>query len=148
MLSLFSSVRLFGTLWTVFATHQALLSMGFLQARILKWVAVPSSSGIFPTQGSNSHLLCLLRWQVGSLPLVLPGKPRSSLQMSVISALMLLVSPNTSLPISRLLHLFISDRAMLNSPVTIVDSCIPPCCSVKDFYLMYFNAVLLGIYTL
>ena len=29
---------------------------------------------IFPTQGSNPHLLCLLHWQTGSLPLVLPGK--------------------------------------------------------------------------
>ena len=26
--------------------------------------------GIFPTQGSNPHLLCLFHWQVGSLPLV------------------------------------------------------------------------------
>ena len=26
--------------------------------------------GIFLTQGSNQHLLCLLHWQVGSLPLV------------------------------------------------------------------------------
>ena len=31
--------------------------------------------GIFPTQGSNLYLLCLLHWQVGSLPLVPPGKP-------------------------------------------------------------------------
>ena len=31
--------------------------------------------GIFPTQGSNPHLLCLLHLQVGSLPLELPGKP-------------------------------------------------------------------------
>ena len=31
--------------------------------------------GIFPTQGSNPHLLCLLHWQVGSLPLTPPGKP-------------------------------------------------------------------------
>ena len=31
--------------------------------------------GIFPTQGLNPHLLRLLHWQVGSLPLVLPGKP-------------------------------------------------------------------------
>ena len=31
--------------------------------------------GIFPTQGSNLHLLCLLHQQEGSLPLVLPGKP-------------------------------------------------------------------------
>ena len=29
---------------------------------------------IFPTQGSNLCLLCLLRWQAGSLPLAPPGK--------------------------------------------------------------------------
>ena len=33
--------------------------------------------GIFLTQGSNPHLLCLLHWQVGSLSLVPPGKPRN-----------------------------------------------------------------------
>ena len=31
--------------------------------------------GVFPTQGSNLHLLCHLHWQAGSLPLVPPGKP-------------------------------------------------------------------------
>ena len=31
--------------------------------------------GIFPTQGSNSRLLCLLHWQVNSLLLAPPGKP-------------------------------------------------------------------------
>ena len=31
--------------------------------------------GIFPTQGSNPCLLCLLHWQVGSLPLAPPWKP-------------------------------------------------------------------------
>ena len=30
--------------------------------------------GIFLTQGLNPRLLCLLRWQAGSLPLVPPGK--------------------------------------------------------------------------
>ena len=30
--------------------------------------------GIFPTQGSNPHLLCLLTWQVGSFPPAPPGK--------------------------------------------------------------------------
>ena len=35
---------------------------GILQARILEWVAVPSSRGIFLTQGWNQHLL----GQVGS----------------------------------------------------------------------------------
>ena len=32
--------------------------------------------GIFMTQGSNLPLLSVLHWQVGSLPLVPPGKPR------------------------------------------------------------------------
>ena len=31
-----------------------------LRARILEWVAMPSSRGILPTQGSNLRLLCLL----------------------------------------------------------------------------------------
>ena len=31
--------------------------------------------GILPTQGLNSHLLCLLHWQVGSLPRASLGKP-------------------------------------------------------------------------
>ena len=43
---------------------------GILQASILKWVAVSSSRGFFPTQGSNSGLL---HWQVASLPLSRPG---------------------------------------------------------------------------
>ena len=30
---------------------------GVLQTRILEWVAIPFSRGIFPTQGSNLHLL-------------------------------------------------------------------------------------------
>ena len=32
--------------------------------------------GIFPTQGSNLSLFCLLHWQVDSLPLAPPGKPK------------------------------------------------------------------------
>ena len=31
--------------------------------------------GIFPTQGSSPHLLCLLHWQAGFLPTAPPGKP-------------------------------------------------------------------------
>ena len=33
-----------------------LLSMGILQARILEWVVIFSSRGIFPTQGCNPGL--------------------------------------------------------------------------------------------
>ena len=39
---LLSRVRIFATPWTV--AHQAPLSLGILQGRILEWVAMPSSS--------------------------------------------------------------------------------------------------------
>ena len=38
---------------------------GILHARILEWVAISFSRGIFPTQGLNPHLL---HWQADSLP--------------------------------------------------------------------------------
>ena len=53
---------------------------GMLQARILEWIAMPSSKGIFPTQGLNLCLLRLLHWQAGSLPLAPPGKPSTCSQ--------------------------------------------------------------------
>ena len=34
--------------------------------------------GIFPTQGMNPRLLCLLHWLVNSLPLAPPGKPMAT----------------------------------------------------------------------
>ena len=40
--------------WTV--AHQTPLFMGIFQARIMGWVAMPSSREIFPTQGSNPGL--------------------------------------------------------------------------------------------
>ena len=43
MLTCFTHVQLFATQWTV--ALLALLSMGILQARILEWVAMPSSRG-------------------------------------------------------------------------------------------------------
>ena len=46
-----------------------------LQVRILEWVALLSSRGSSPTQGSNQRLLCLLHWQAGSSPLAPPEKP-------------------------------------------------------------------------
>ena len=41
---------------------------GILQVRILEWVPCPP-----PGDLPNLHLLCLLQWQVGSLPVVPPG---------------------------------------------------------------------------
>ena len=66
VLSCFSCVLLCATLWTV--ARQAPLSMGILQARILEWVAMPYSRGSsWPRD--QTHVLCRLHWQAGSLPL-------------------------------------------------------------------------------
>ena len=68
--SVLSYVQLFVTPWT--AAHQASLNFPGkntgARCHFLLW-------GIFLTQGSNPSLLCLLHWQVGSLPLAAPAKP-------------------------------------------------------------------------
>ena len=70
VLSHFIHVRHVATVWT---------------ARLLcSWVSLGKNTGvgcrallqgIFLTQRENQHLLHLLHWQVGFLPLVTPGKP-------------------------------------------------------------------------
>ena len=73
-MKLLSCVQLFATPWT--AAHQAPLSRGFPRQEYLSGLQA-CLHVIFPTQGSNLHLLVLMHWQVGSLPLapsgVLPG---------------------------------------------------------------------------
>ena len=64
----FSHVWLFATPWTIVCLPGSSVH-GIPQARILESVAVLSS------RGSNPRLLCLLRWQAGSLPLAPRGKP-------------------------------------------------------------------------
>ena len=71
MLSCFSCVQLFVTLWTV--AHQAPLSMGFSSQEYWSGLSF-SPLGIFLTQGLNLHLLCLLHQLVCSLPLVQPNR--------------------------------------------------------------------------
>ena len=44
--------------------------LGIVQARILE----AFFQGVFPTQGWNPRLRCLLCWQLGSVPLATPGK--------------------------------------------------------------------------
>ena len=58
----FSHVSLFVTLWTV--AHQAPLSMGILQARILGWVAMHSSRGSSQPRDQTrvSSVSCIGRW--------------------------------------------------------------------------------------
>ena len=67
----FSCVRLFAIPRTV--AHQAPLSMGF--PRQDYWSGLPfPSPGDLPNPGIEPRLLCLLRWQRGSLPLAPPGR--------------------------------------------------------------------------
>ena len=85
MLRGFSRVRLSGTLRIV--ALQVSLSVGFFSrntgagSRFLL-------QRIFPTQGSNPHLLCLLHGQVCFLPLAPPGKPSSGTSDKKSAALM------------------------------------------------------------
>ena len=94
--------QLYLTLWNPMDCSLPSSSVhGILQARILEWVAVPFSRGSSQPRDwtqvsciagglewaaisssresswlrSNPCLLCLLHWQAGHLPLVLPGKP-------------------------------------------------------------------------
>ena len=72
VLSRFSRVQRFVTPWTVVC--QSPLSMVFFKQEY--WSGFHALfQGIFPTQKSKLHLLCLLRWQVVSLLLAPPGKP-------------------------------------------------------------------------
>ena len=48
---------------------------GIFQARIVEWVAMPSSRGSSQPRDRTCISQHLLHWQVGSLPLAPPGKP-------------------------------------------------------------------------
>ena len=75
MLSGFSCVPLFATLWTV--ALQAPLFMGFSRQEYWSWVAMPFSRGSSQPRDWTNVSYISLNWQMGSLPLVPPGKPKS-----------------------------------------------------------------------
>ena len=64
VLSHFSHVQLFATLWLLCPWNSLCKSTGVCCHALLQ--------GIFPTQGSNPYPLLLLHWQAGSLPLAPP----------------------------------------------------------------------------
>ena len=72
-ISHFSCVQLFVTPWTV--AHQAPLSVGILQARILEWVVMPFSRDL-PNPGIASTSLMSPALAGVSLPLEPLGKPQ------------------------------------------------------------------------
>ena len=59
-------IWLFGTPWTI--AHQAYLSMEFSRQEYWSRLSFPTL-GDLPSPGLNLYLLCLLHWQVDSLPL-------------------------------------------------------------------------------
>ena len=73
VLSCFSQVWLFATPWVDCSPPDSSV-YGILQARILEWIAVPSSRGSSQPR-DQTHLLHLLHWQACSSPLAPPGKP-------------------------------------------------------------------------
>ena len=72
-------IRLFSTLWTV---ARRLLCPWDSPSKNTGVGCHALLHGIFPTQGSNPHLLCLLHWQVDSLRLVPPEAPNYSQMMT------------------------------------------------------------------
>ena len=78
VVKLLSRVRLFATPWTIYSLPGSSV-LGIFQARILQWVGHFLLQGIFPTQGLNPCLLCLLHWQVVSLAEP-PGQPSKTTQ--------------------------------------------------------------------
>ena len=69
VLSRFSHVRLFATLWTA----RLLCPWEFFRQEYWSGLPFPPPEGI-PDPGAGPHLSSLLHWQVCSLPLVPPGK--------------------------------------------------------------------------
>ena len=81
--SRFICIRLFAALWSV--ARQAPLSMGIL-SRQEYWSGLPClPPGDLPSPGIKPASLCLLLWQMDSLPLLPPGKPFLYLFMINIS---------------------------------------------------------------
>ena len=70
------------TPWT--AARQALQPMGFSRQEHWSGLSCPPP-GDLPDPGTEP-LLSLLGWQVGSLPLVLPGEPCSAFQTHKVNA--------------------------------------------------------------
>ena len=74
LLSHFCCIWLFVTLWTLATQTCPSLPMGF-SSKNAGVNCYALLQGIFPTQGSNPRLLCLLHWQADSLTLAPSGNP-------------------------------------------------------------------------
>ena len=70
------------------------------------WVAMPSSRGSSPARNWIHASLCLLHWQVGSLPLVPPGSPQNTgvISHSLLQAIFLTQGSNLNLLHCKQIH--------------------------------------------
>ena len=73
LLSRFSRVQLFATLWTI--AHKAPLSIGFSRQEYWSGLPCPTPADLPNPEKLKLHLLCLLHRQARSLTLAPPGKP-------------------------------------------------------------------------
>ena len=71
---------------------------GILQAKILEWAAIFSSSRDLPDPGTQLLLLCHLHWQVGFLPLAPPGKPSIMLTIGLLQMFFIKLKIFPSIP--------------------------------------------------
>ena len=73
--------------------------------------------GIFLTQGSNPHFLCLLHWQVSSLPLAPSGKPNITISLLKIGSapLFYLLSQIETSSLDKTVHCWLPYRLICSS---------------------------------
>ena len=144
-----SHIHLFATPWTV--AHQAPSSMGF--SRQEYWIGCHAIlQGIFPTQGSNPDLLCLLCWQKGSLPLAPPGKPENILEWvsEVTQSCPTVCDPMDCRPPGFSVHGILQSRTLewvaITSSKLLISYCENICTFFKRLMSLQFEMLLLSQY--
>ena len=105
--------------------------------------------GIFLTQGLNRHLLCLLHWQAGSLPLAPPGKSNTLLTKYFLKLSSLGVGNGHSVSLYPTEHWFSVLVGSLESPMELTEICrhlsptpknsdFKPGVGIRNFYFSTF----------
>ena len=87
---------------------------GILQARILEWIAVPSSRGIFPTQELNLHLLHLLHWQEVLYPQRYLESP-IDIDIDIVIDICIYSEAETERERQRIIHTIMFCKALVNT---------------------------------
>ena len=128
MPSCFSCVQLFVTLWTI--AHQALCTWESTgkNTRVARHFLL---QGIFSTQGSIPGLMCLLCWQMGSLPPETPGKHTKGSGLPIVPP-----PPNAKLWVPR--GVFILSSLYCFPPWFLYSSAHRPATENSQIFYKYF----------